>query len=649
MTRFVLAVALGASVALSPFLPHQSSAAFAQDATAAPIEFVVTPGRSPQSIQRTGSAVSVLSRREIEQLNPTTMVDVLRSVPGLHITETGGPGASANVRLRGANSGQTLVLIDGARVNDPSGASGDFDFSMISPALIERIEVLRGPQSALYGSDAIGGVINIITKRGRGPMTIATQVEAGSYGTVSGSASMFGASGPWRYAFGGNGQRSDGFSSYGHRIGRIEALFPNLEADGLSRFGGFGRIGYDPGNGFRIEIAGLTTITNADYDAAFGAFPDTPDRAARRLYQGSVRAELDTFDGRLKHSLEIFGNRNDRTFRQERAPFGGTPVNPNITRDDFIGDRYGFEYQGILGLDRFGSFTAGARIETETAKTFAERIRPNPTPRRKTLDARQTTRSVFGLWQLPATNRFDLSFGARLDEVVGVETFATWRTTAAYRIDETGTKLRASIGTGGKAPTLFQLFAPSFGNASLQSERSIGIDAGFDQTFMEGRALLSVTGFYNRLNNLIGFQNGGYVNVAKAQTYGAEVALDAELWPEYLRLRAAYTYLIGTDQLTGKRLARRPEHSGRIGLAITPTLKWTIEPSVTFVSSQFNSGNEVGELAPWARLDIATSYRFNNNLEAYARIENVTDARYQEVLNYGTSGRAFYAGLKAVW
>ncbi|HSP26276.1 MAG TPA: TonB-dependent receptor [Saliniramus sp.] len=649
MTRVVLAVALGASVSLSVFPSHFSSEALAQDATAAPIEFVVTPGRSPQSIQRTGSAVSVVTRRDIEQLNPTTMVDVLRNVPGLHITETGGPGGTANVRLRGANSGQTLVLIDGARVNDPSGASGEFDFSMISPAMIERIEVLRGPQSALYGSDAIGGVINIITKRGRGPMTIATQVEAGSYGTISGAANLFGGSGPWSYAFGVNAARSDGFSTYGYRIRRIEALFPNLEADGMSRFGGFGRIGYDPGNGFRMEIAGLTAITHADYDAAFGAFPDTPDRAERRLYQGSVRAELDTLGGRLTHSLEVFGNRNDRTFRQERAPFGGTLANPNITRDDFIGDRYGVEYQGILGLDRFGSLTAGARIETETGKTYAERIRPHPTPRRNTLDAKQTTRSVFGLWQLPVTDRFDLSFGGRIDDVVGVETFATWRTTAAYRIDETGTKLRASIGTGGKAPTLFQLFSPLYGNASLQSERSLGIDAGFDQTFMEGRALLSVTGFYNRLNNLIGFENGGYVNVARARTYGAEVALDAELWPEYLRLRVAYTYLIGTDQLTGKRLARRPEHAGRIGLAITPTLKWTIEPSVTFVSSQYNSGGETGKLHPWARLDIATSYRFNNSVEAYARVENVTDARYEETLNYGTSGRAFYAGLKAVW
>jgi vitamin B12 transporter len=648
MSRTVLAVALGASVSLFAFLPHLTGTAHAQEASA-PLEFVVTPGRAPQSIQRTGSAVSVVSRRDIEQLNPTTMVDVLRNVPGLHISETGGPGGTANVRLRGANSGQTLVLIDGVRVTDASGASGEFDFSMISPALIERIEVLRGPQSALYGSEAIGGVINIITKRGRGPMTVATQVEAGSYGTLSGSANVFGANGPWSYAFGLSGVRTDGFSAYGYRIRRIEALFPNLQGDGMKRFGGFGRIGFDPGNGFRIEIAGLSTLTHADYDAAFGAFPDTPDRATRKLYQGSVRAELDTLDGRLRHSLEVFANRNDRTFRQERAPFGGTLANPNITRDDFIGDRWGVEYQGILGLDRFGSLTAGARYENETAQTFAERLRPNPQPRRKTLDERQTTRSAFGLWQLPVGERLDVSFGARVDDVIGVDTFATWRATAAYRIDETGTKLRGSVGTGGKAPTLFQLYSPSFGNRNLQPERSIGFDAGFDQTLFGGRALLSVTGFHNRLQNLINWQAGTYVNVARARTYGAEVGLDAEIWQDYLRLRASYTYLIATDEQTNMRLARRPEHAGRVGLAITPTMQWTIEPSVTFVSSQYNSGGETNKLHPWARLDIATSYRFNNNVEAYARVENVTDARYEEVRDYGTAGRSFFVGLKAVW
>src|SRR5262249_530276 len=152
------------------------------------------------TLDRTGSAIDVVNGATIAATNPTSLVDALRTVPGLDITETGGPGATTNVRLRGANTGQTLVLIDGVRANDPSNASGDFDFSMFGRGTIERIEVLRGPQSALYGSDAIGGVINIITRKGSGPTKFDAALEGGSYGTVSGIGAMSGSSGPWNYS-----------------------------------------------------------------------------------------------------------------------------------------------------------------------------------------------------------------------------------------------------------------------------------------------------------------------------------------------------------------------------------------------------------------------------------------------------------------
>lgn len=607
----------------------------------APLTFVVTPGRMAQSIQRVGSAVTVITRAEIERANPTSMAELLRGAPGLALSETGGPGGTTVVRLRGANSGQTLVMIDGVRVNDPSGASGEFDFSTISPSLIERVEILRGPQSALYGSEAIGGVINIITKRGSGPAQWSAQIEGGSYGTASGSLGVSGAQGDWSYAFGVNGQRSDGFSSYGHRIGRIERVLGRLEADGLKRFGGFGRLGYDPGNGFRLFVSGLASVGEADYDAAFGARPDTPDVAKRRLYQGSIRAEYDAFEGRWRHALEVFANRTDRSFHENRAP--------SRTRDEFIGDRFGVEYQTTFGLDRFGSLTAGARYEEETARTFNERLAPTPTPRRKTLGERQDTRSFFALWQLPLTDRLDVSLGGRVDDVRKVGSFTTWRATAAYRIEETGTKLRASGGTGAKAPTLFQLYSPNFGNAALRPEKSEGFDFGFDQTFPDGRTTLSVTAFHNRFSNMIGFQNNRYVNVERARTRGVETSLDTEILPELLRVRASWTYLESRDLRTGFKLARRPTHSGTVVFTITPDDDWTIEPSVTFTSAQFSGGGQTGRLAPWARLDVRASYRVNPGLELYARVENVTDARYQDVLNYGTAGRSVYAGLRANW
>src|SRR5438477_2429856 len=189
-------------------------------------ETVVTADRTEESLKATGSAISVINQETLRASNPASLVDALRSVPGLDVSESGGPGRLSSVRLRGANTGQTLVLIDGVRANDPTAASGDFDFSMFPAAAIERIEVLRGPQSALYGSDAIGGVINIITKKGGGPAAYTLHTEAGSYGTVTSSGSAVGSHGPWSYAVTGLGQHSDSFSALGFRVPEFEAKIP---------------------------------------------------------------------------------------------------------------------------------------------------------------------------------------------------------------------------------------------------------------------------------------------------------------------------------------------------------------------------------------------------------------------------------------
>lgn len=614
-------------------------------------DIVVTPGRSPQEIQRVGSAITVVRREDLERTNPASLVDALRSVPGLDVTETGGPGATTSVRLRGANAGQTLVLIDGVRVNDPSGVANDFDFAVIAPGLIDRIEVLRGPQSAVYGSDAIGGVVNIITRRGRGPFQGYAQIEGGSYGSVSGNAGAFGSNGPWQYAFAAQAQRSDGFSRFGFRIGRIERTLPPLEDDGFARHAGYARVGFDPGTGFRFEAGGLLSYTFLDYDASFGRFPDTPSGSAQRFTNAYAKGSFDLFDGRLTQSVQAFANRTDRRFRD--VSFGADMSAANTFRSlsTFVGERVGVEYQGDLKLDAFGKLTFGAKLERETADGFSEEVQPIAVPRERTLTAEQVTRSGYALWQVPIGDRLDVSIGGRVDDVADVDQFATWRATGAYRIPETGTKLRSSVGTGGKAPSLFQLFAPFFGNANLSSERSFGVDGGIDQSLFGSRLVLSATGFFNTFDNLIDFDlvTFRYFNVARAETSGLELAADLELWPSYLRLKGVYTFLQSQDLDTGLTLARRPEHVGKLSLVITPTPKWTIEPVLYLISSRFSSANEIGRLAPYARLDIYSDYRFDQTWSAYVRLENLNNARYQEARNFGTTGPAGYVGMRATW
>jgi vitamin B12 transporter len=614
-------------------------------------EIVVTPERMPVPLDRTGSAISVVNGATIAATNPTSLVDALRTVPGLDISESGGPGATTSIRLRGGNTGQTLVLIDGVRANDPANASGDFDFAMFSPASIERIEVLRGPQSALYGSDAIGGVINIITRKGGGPTRVDAAIEGGSYGTASATGAVTGSHGPWSYATTGALQSSDGFSRFGYRIPAIEARFPNLESDGFRRLAGSTRVGFDAGDGFRFDIGALSSYTKSDFDAATGAFPDTPAVAERWYSQANARASIETFDGRLTHSLNVFANRNDRKFDETTFRINMLPANTTRIISDFIGDRLGSEYQGTLRMGKFGSLVYGAKIEHETGATFTTAVLPVPRAKAPSLAAVQDTRSGFALWQLPIGERFNITVGGRVDDVANVARFETWRTTAAYSIPETATKLRASAGTGAKAPTLFQLFAPTFGNANLSPEESLGYDAGVDQSFFGGRINVSLTGFANSFSNLIVFDTTAmkFFNVARAETSGLEASLDIELIPSYVQLKAAYTNLRAKDLQTNLTLARRPEHLARLAVSIRPTSNWLIEPRIVTVSERFSGANETGLLSDYTRVDLYTDYRFNGAWKVFARGENILNTRYQEVLNFGTTGPAIYAGLSGSW
>jgi vitamin B12 transporter len=636
------------------------------------LEITLTANRLPTAIQRTGSAITVVRRDEIERSNPASLVDVLRQVPGVTLTEAGGPGGTSDIRLRGANPNHTLVLIDGMRINDPAQANGEFDAAIIAPALIERIEVLRGPQSALYGSDAIGGVVNIITKRGRGKPSFSLGFEAGSYGTISTTGSAAGTIGPWSFAFSGTAQRSDGFSRYGYRIARLSNA-NNIngvrggkpEADGFERFGGYGRIGYDPGTGFRFGIAALSTDMRSETDAGSGlatpgatTFPDTASSVLRRLTQITAQAELDSWEGAVTHAIQLFAARTDRHFVNSTLARPGGVLRETRTTSDFIGDRYGSEFQTTVRMQQFGSLIAGLRYERERADTFATNILPNPGPRIRNVGAQQDTMSAFALWQLPLGDRLTVSLGSRYDKVSDLEGFPTWRATAAYRLPETGTVLRASAGTGAKAPTLFQRFAV-VGTPDLRPEFSTGFDVGIDQSLWNGRLRVSLTAFQNNIRNLVQFNNSAgclaqtaarcYFNVDRAVTSGLEASARAEMIEGLLSASVAYTYLHAKDDATNLTLQRRPQHSGRVALQWTPLPQLLLEPSVTLVSERFSRSGERDRLTPFARFDFASSYQFNETWKGSLRVENITNAKYQDVYNFGTTGRAAYAGLTATW
>ena len=646
----------------------QSTPVFSQSNTP---DIVVTPSRTEEPIQRAGSAVTVITAEEIEQSSVRDVGDLLRRSPGLTVTQNGGPGQIQTVRMRGGESRHTLIMIDGIRVNDPSTTGREFDFSTLVLADVERIEVLRGPQSALYGSDAMGGVINIITRKGGGPPRAHLSVEAGSYGTKETKGGISGGDGRVDYAFGFAAFDSAGFSGFGYRIPRLRYLAPwGFEPDSARRTGVTGRIGVNVSDGVRLELGGSYSFNRAQYDAAFLPFPDTPSNATSELGNVYGRLIADSFGGMLRSTVTLFANQTDRRFNDVSYAQGFLFCNNDFfpvsmltacrTRTQFIGERVGAEYQGDWKLGAAGTFTFGARTERDTADSFGAGIAPNPSPWTRTIAAEQTTDSVFALHQVTVFDRLHLSLGGRIDKVRDVETFNTWRATAAYEIPEIGSKLRASAGTGGKAPSLFQLFSPQFGTATLEPEHSIGFDAGVDQMLLDGRVKLSGTLFLNRYRNLIDFTFdpgqcqpgqffGCYINVGHARTRGAELAADVAIVPQFVRLKAAYTELRAFDLETGFRLNRRPEHEGRFSLVITPYPGLTIEPAIVYVGERYDFPNEVNKLPAYARLDLYAEYKLNQTFTVFGRGQNLTNARYEEVMNYGTPGRSAYAGVKATW
>jgi len=597
---------------------------------------VVTAYRGPTDIAKSGSAITVIPGDKINNASPGSLVDVLRQVPGLTVTQAGGPGSTTEVSIRGAEAGHTLVLIDGVRVNDPASARNIFDFAVFSPTDIERVEILRGPQSALYGSDAMGGVINIITRKRTGPLSVSAGVEGGSYGTAGGNATVGGSVGPVSLAASGTLFTTDGFSRVGDR--------DNGEADATRKFAGSARGSYDSGDGKGLSFGVTAYRQQSEVEKGSKPTDDLPGyERDRDVISGFGRFDFEALDGRLDNQITFFGAETTSAYREAL---------PRIT--DSRGTNYGVEYQGTMATGLAGSLVWGARAEKESGLQSVEGATTTTT----SFDEERTLLAVFALQQFTLFDNLNLSLGGRYDEDVDGEGFLTGRATAAYWIDESETKLRGSFGNAAKRPTMFQLFDAQFGNPDLTDEESYGGDVGIDQELFDGRLTVSATGFYNRFTNLIEFQSASfpdyprssYYNIKSAETSGLELSGEAELWPSVLKATGSYTYLTATNLDTGLPLSRRPRNSGSLSLTYTGIENFEFGVLATFVGERFNNDPKTAAaLVPldgFTKIDLNASYRLNPQTTLYARLENLTNVEYEDAFGYNNPGRSAYVGLR---
>ena len=547
------------------------------------------------------------------------MAQLLRTVPGVTVIESGGAGGSSEVRLRGAETGHTVVLIDGVRVNDPATARGDFDFVMLSLNDVERVEVLRGPQSAIYGSDAMGGVINIITRKQKAKSSLTATVEGGSYGTLNERAAGGMTAGDFSLRYSGTHFFTEGFSRRGDPV--------HNEADGAEKTSGSVRLTYAPIDGPKFDTSVTATHEVSDYDGTSPSMgPDALNTATRTQVSGFSKMTLPTWNGWFDQSLTAFGMTSSRV---NREPGGTLPVSK------FASTNFGGEYQAVADLAAAGTLTLGVRAEQERASNAAATVVSFPG-----FSSVRTYFAGYAQHQITVLDNLHFTLSGRYDGEVDGEGFLTGRAAAAYEIPEWGTTLRASAGTGAKRPTGYQIGNNVFAaltnpsaNTNLKPEKSFGVDAGIEQTLFSGAVHVSATAFYNRFTDLLTFTgtsaDGYYDNVDRAETSGLEFSIDTQIWPDVLSANATYTWMPTRNLVTGRPLPRRPENSGSFSVTYSPDPRFDFTLTGTAVGQRTNTASASTIILPaYWRLDASASYAMSDSVKLFGRIENIFDTYY---------------------
>jgi vitamin B12 transporter len=599
-------------------------------------------------LDRIGSSVSVVTASDIRAQEARTAAEVLRSLPGLSVSRTGTFAGLTQVRIRGAEASHTLVLIDGVEANDPT--TGDFDFSDLSTEDVERIEIIRGPQSGLYGSNAVGGVINVITKGGRGPLTISGKVEGGSFDTRDVSARISG----------GN-DKIYGSVSYHRR----EATGFNISQRGIedddARLSTFSlKTGVALFEGATADIV-LRKVHKDGGRDGFGGVPgqlataiDDASTFTSDIFLGGVNVRWDMFGGALTHVVRASRN-TTRTTDLDMA----FPAFPFRSENLSEVTKYGY-----VGTVRFGT-PLGMPVQ-HALSGLIEQENESFTPGGDLGDNIRRDRSRVAAaaeWRGDFADRLFVTAGVRRDDNDRFDDFTTWRTTASLSLREWGVRPHASAGTGVKLPTQFEQFGsfPAFfiPNPNLKAEESTGWDAGIEFSFAKGWMLVDVTYFNAELTNKIttvGFPQKPINLPGVSHREGIEVAGRVNL-SRNLVLGASYTHLDATDP-TGLREVRRPPHAGRVDLTYgfadgkgklnLAAIYNGVMDDLVFRVDPFGSASIQERLAldDYWLVAAAASYRVQPGVDVFARVENVFDEKYQEIYGFNTPGLSAYAGVR---
>jgi vitamin B12 transporter len=599
------------------------------------------------------TATTIEGPSERDEMGAT--MTVIWDVPGLDVVQTGGPGRTASVYIRGSRPEHTLVLIDGVEMNDPMSPGRSYDFGYLTTDNIERIEILRGPQSTIYGSDAMGGVVNIITKKGKAKPEFFISGEAGSFNTYRESLGAGGANRWANFSIGASHTESDGISASNKQLKKKggghgfmdkgSTHTETKEKDSYENTSVSARLGITPAKEFEIDFTYRYIDASGDLDDHAGAGGEDPNYMIdSRQYFFRTEAALFLFDGLWDQRLGYSISDHNRIYINEADELHHLSQTYGSTYD---GNGYKLDWRHTLELHETNTLILGLETEKENAEYnyYSDSHWGRYVYEFAKENARTTSyyfRDQIELWK-----SFFTTAGIRIERHNKFGSKATYRIAPGYLFKKTGTVIKASYGTGFKVPSLFQLYS-LWGREDLKPEESKGWDVGIEQPFFQNVVRVGLTYFRNDFENLIDYNYWkGYVNIAEAMTRGVEVFILVEPL-EDLTIVANYTYTQTRDKKTEKKLLRRPENKGSLNVNYRFLEKGNINLGVVYVG-------ERDDWVPWPRrgqvdsytvVNVAGSFDITKNFKVFGRVENILDEEYEEVWGYGTQTRFISGGLK---
>ncbi len=649
MRRFAIPALLWAIPALAQTSPEPTPLTLP--------DLVVTATRIPTPAADVPAGVTVITRAQIEAHGWTTLTEALNSVPGTHIVQSGGPGQQASLFIRGAASNGVLVLRDGIPINDPSDPGGAYNFGEDTTGDIERIEIVRGPLSGLYGSGATGGVVNIITKRGTGGLHGTAELAAGLPRALLGRLDASGSTGKWDYSLAAQGLSDRSFDVTPRRQTGVYTG----ERDGFRSQLGTVNLGYTPLPGTRIGLIlrGRRSISGFDqqgYDDPYAAAHDTT------LY-GRVGVTSLLAGGAWETSLQLGALRHDRRYTDLLS---NESFSSGVSR--YGGRRESLDWQNTIHLGDYGAVrqldvTLGyqhladqAHIGVDTA--FAG------FPFQQSLAAHADSDAGYFGVQAVLFRRLTLSAQGREEATSLAGDAFTWRAGGVFALTELGARLKASYGTAFRAPSLYDRYGVDstgyVGNPQLRPERSTGFEGGAEVDVpLAGRAdfaTLGATYFENHFRDLIQFQFAPVeteVNVARASSSGVELTATIRATP-WATVLAQYTYTDTRDDATGARLLRRPLNAASVSATLRPWPKLEIAPEIVY-SGAFTDylvddtgvGIGPGRARGYVFANLSATYQLAPKLAVFVWGRNIGGSRYEPANGFAAPGASFLAGVRA--